>query len=460
MSHLPHEQDWGSIYDNGGDDVGVEMSNRPTNLLEQDDAVLVYGNDDTTDGKQEVSDLRTRIYWIVTGLGCGWIMGDSIYLEVPWWQSTQPEGLKLASTLSLSGGFSICIIPAYLLFKHYYGSNGVREMWFLLIGQFTLGLFLACFWWVEIGNASVVIIFIALLSNSLGVLATVTIIPWIGKNANSDLIAAVFTGWAWSDVFVAILGVIQEPGKDRRFSPTVLYLCVCFIISISMYAFHKITQENIGLHSLPRDAMELEDTEKTEENFKKIVRRKPVSELFRPHHLWKLALPYTLLDCYVQTVCWVILRALLPFAAYHTRHHLADSCDTRDSDIGGNVLAYSIECSFLFLVIGSTIAMILPTDSILRHTIGLTIPFIVIVFAVFDVGEWDTKAGEIMIILCAGLVRFYDGFLSPQIFRIVGELDGEHSDELIRHVGIIEKFSLLVGSMILYVLVEECVIHP
>ena len=69
---------------------------------------------------------------------------------------------------------------------------------------------------------------------------------------------------------------------------------------------------------------------------------------------------------------------------------MADSCETRESDMGGDVMAYAIECSFLFLVMGSTLAMVLPTDNVLRHTIGLTLPFLVIVFAVLDVGKWNS----------------------------------------------------------------------
>ena len=55
----------------------------------------------------------------------------------------------------------------------------------------------------------------------VGSLATITIIPWIGTFGNADILPALFTGWATSSLLSSFAGILQEPGTQRRFSPTV-----------------------------------------------------------------------------------------------------------------------------------------------------------------------------------------------------------------------------------------------
>ena len=58
-------------------------------------------------------------------------------------------------------------------------------------------------------------------ASGVGTLATITIVPWIGTFGNADILPALFTGWAVSSLLSSFAGILQEPGTQRRFSPTV-----------------------------------------------------------------------------------------------------------------------------------------------------------------------------------------------------------------------------------------------
>eukprot|EP00494_Astrolonche_serrata_P006686 UN06711 len=140
-----------------------------------------------------------------------------------------------------------------------------------------------------------------------------------------------------------------------------------------------------------------------------------IIHILRPCPEWRKALPYTLLDSYMQVVCWVFVRMTLPYASYHTKKHSGHECNVDDGDNGEDVLAYAIESSYLFLVVGSFTAVYVPTNRVFFHNIGFTICFIVLLLAVFDAGTmWKSDAGAVAVILATGVIRFYDGWITPQ----------------------------------------------
>eukprot|EP01050_Picozoa_sp_SAG11_P036595 SAG11_NODE_14005_length_629_cov_0.784906_1_plen_164_part_10 len=56
--------------------------------------------------------LRERLYWTGLGLGCTYFINDTMFLELPYWVASQPEGLALGSRERMpseTGCLTICV---------------------------------------------------------------------------------------------------------------------------------------------------------------------------------------------------------------------------------------------------------------------------------------------------------------------------------------------------------------
>jgi hypothetical protein len=61
---------------------------------------------------------REQVQWVVLGVGVTFVVYDSVFLQLPWWVASQPEGLRLGATISLVANIALCsAVPAVLLVR-------------------------------------------------------------------------------------------------------------------------------------------------------------------------------------------------------------------------------------------------------------------------------------------------------------------------------------------------------
>eukprot|EP00468_Gymnochlora_sp_CCMP2014_P012235 CAMPEP_0167750490 /NCGR_PEP_ID=MMETSP0110_2-20121227/6023_1 /TAXON_ID=629695 /ORGANISM="Gymnochlora sp., Strain CCMP2014" /LENGTH=615 /DNA_ID=CAMNT_0007635823 /DNA_START=54 /DNA_END=1898 /DNA_ORIENTATION=- len=162
---------------------------------------------------------------------------------------------------------------------------------------------------------------------------------------------------------------------------------------------------------------------------------------------WKAVVPHAVFNSIVQLIAWSLLRAVAPYAAYHTKHH--HNAGSED-DIGGGVLALAVEISFIALTLGSLFSYYIPTTKFLTVTLTIIGLFLLLVIIATDFGDWTKSDGAPVVIICISAIRFLDGYISPLLFRDIEKVAPENREELSRWVAGIEKVVNFVGAWVAY----------
>ena len=66
---------------------------------------------------EEAPTARERAHWAALGLGCTWFINDTMFLQLPYWVASQPEGLKLGGNISFAASVAnpVTVLLALLL---------------------------------------------------------------------------------------------------------------------------------------------------------------------------------------------------------------------------------------------------------------------------------------------------------------------------------------------------------
>ena len=93
--------------------------------------------------------MREQLYWAALGVGLVYCVYDSTFLQLPWWVSSQPEGLQLPSRMSAVAMAALFVtVPLTLLWRHTSAEGFRRGIAPALIGsQAAAGVLLASGLW-------------------------------------------------------------------------------------------------------------------------------------------------------------------------------------------------------------------------------------------------------------------------------------------------------------------------
>lgn len=177
------------------------------------------------------------LQFVVLGVGPGWVMLDCMFVEVPYFQAVQPEGLKLASRMSVAASLALAIMaPLYLFFRDQYesdrkmGGRGGRRKgrstsccasitsYNVMVPTLTcLPLILAvvasftwdatvCFGKNTTSCTSMAIYIITFAASTVGTMQTIVILPWMTKTFAPHHISAIMSGSNFGSMLSAIIG--------------------------------------------------------------------------------------------------------------------------------------------------------------------------------------------------------------------------------------------------------------
>ena len=196
---------------------------------------------------EEEPTLREKVHWAALGLGCVWFINDSIFLQVPYWIGSQPEGLKLPNWIALTGSVvSPAVTLLALILRRCLQSQlqnlavpaliALSIMSCALLGS---GLWRISSWFIYLATACAV---------SVGTLVPLITVPWIqGNGYKTPLISAMYLGGSLGSLFAGILAIVQSPGDKKRFSPQAFFIVDAFLVCASIWAYVKIRLQGIGL---------------------------------------------------------------------------------------------------------------------------------------------------------------------------------------------------------------------
>ena len=444
----------------------------------------------------------THLAFMLLGFGPSFALLDAIAIQIPYFQQSQPESLKIGTHMSSAASVcGITAVPLYYIYANQVKHIPYRKIIYgLFFIQFSLCLLGALFWHVTIPfgfsnnsnnnnnnnnntdnnndstQVSIVIMLLIYGSVFVGNFQDAAIIPWISSTMNPVLIGSFITGVNTAALLGAIIGFIQSPGKYTQalFTPTYYFLSFAGLVLISLCAWifidYRYIRQIKKMSKLSPNATEISDSGLTESNHKEnkqglylIIKAvflhtkqffvyifSSIKKTFKIPYYWKDIVWLAAFNLWLVWVAWIGVRSVLPYAAAHV---------TPGDDNGEDTEAYAFEFSFLAISCGSCLSIFIKKINFLLFFVIYTIISVTfLTIGVYKTKDWIFKGSDVIVVVLVCLIRFLDGFVTPMIYKEIGIKYPKTSEKMTRWVSAITKIGAVVATWLAYALVESGVI--
>jgi len=360
------------------------------------------------------------------GLGSSWVLLTAHYVELPWLERSQPEGVELAAWFGLVGTVAIAIS---LLVNLYGGQNlmGAHSALVLATLNLSVNIFIAFTWNLTVRGCSLFLLFGSLGGAVVGNLSVVLIVPWVAANFPPSLTNAYISGEGLMTVFTVMLQLVQSPGQYRRFSPTIYFVilalpCISSICCILYIWRYPKIRDSVVLPKKNRGSM-------------------------CPQWFRLKVLKYVFYKTYSEAITWWILSAILPYA-----------CATTDpkEHLGTAVLQWCTAVGITGLLLANILSSFLGKDSnfYLEHALlAMTCLALIVVLAMYDIpggGFWARY--KFLLIADVALLRTGFGYITPLIFRDIARKMPERSENASRLMGFWNQIVSMIVKVLMFLL--------
>lgn len=428
--------------------------------------------------------LWEQAHWALMGVGCTWFLGDSTFLEVPWWIDSQSDGLKVGSRMALAASLApisagVCLLLRLCFPSRYY--DAVVPVSFIF--SLTAGYMLGCGLWAQ---TSVFIYISFFLSQCVGAMMPFGVLPWVMANDfKPALISSLYCGGSLASVSASVLAMVQSPGDDHRFTPSVFFLVASTPILASLFALCRIRSYRIGVISQPVEEAAEEETEACNSlpeppSVRRSAARdaggavqagtasQQVANLVANWRRWiGSATVLALVSSFMSTGSFVVLRSALPFAtarvipghsacrpgcsafcrAIPTAYDCHDipACSwlgenaTCIENRGADELQWATSTAQWAFAAGSWLTVPLPTMRIFFVPVLWLAPFgYVCTLALGGVGGsvFESKSSAVLLLCSVLAVRLFQGYFEVMMYRYVAHKYGEDAERVTIFLGI------------------------
>eukprot|EP01084_Bolivina_argentea_P306357 529390_1 len=399
--------------------------------------------------------------FILVGLGPSWLLGDGMFIQIPYWQRIQPEGLTLANKMTISGIMPlVTVVPIYFIIVNNinYTRLSFRKLSYFLIGtQIISCIIIAIGWPLTIGNVSITIHFITFIASFVGHMMLFAIVPWI-TSINHKLSAPILTGTNLGTLCTAMVGLIQQPGADPAlFSPTIFYLIWIFVFLLSLAAFVYLDVKylrdiEIVLQKHNRIKNQVKLLKQRERaNHSKYPKLAMVLSSFSLPIWWKKIWKFAVLNAYIQLITWVFIRSTIPFAV----RNASPESEGENTQIE----QYAIELSYVAVLLGSALSIFIgiKQNKYFWYLIGIYSIFalIFLFISVDDDGLWVFWGSSGFVVVLVFLMRFIDGYISPLIYQNIARDYPNKAHEMNQWLSATAAIAAFIGVWITYLLVQS-----
>jgi hypothetical protein len=186
------------------------------------------------------------------GLGCTWFINDTMFLQLPWWISSQPEGLKLGNRIALSGSVTpvVSATVALTLRKYHYEQVQRWCMPVMIVFSICAGTIIALGLWEVSSN----FIYMSMsLASIVGSTTPYLAIPWVmGSGYKPACISPMFLGGSIGSLGASSIALYQRPGDEegKLFSPSVFFGIITVPVLLALYGYFQIDARGIGKKAL------------------------------------------------------------------------------------------------------------------------------------------------------------------------------------------------------------------
>jgi len=354
-----------------------------------------------TDVKKSISSkgsLTIALLFILSGCPNSFNFTDAVWCELPWFESSQPEGETLASWfLIMQAIVTLAVVCMLYVEIHLIIFPKIGLLWCLSFGTVLLCGVLSFTWHFSMNGCSLFLYLAMFLGMLTGWVQMIFVIPWLANNYNPRIISVFLAGNTYMIIILVSLELIQEPGGARIFSPSVYFIVAVIIYVITfgvcIYTF------NSGIERV---------TSKNAVQALEPWRSSLWTQTFTPM-FWDTKM-LTFGRIWMIHFTWGVIEVALPYAA--------DNTTSSDANDGENFLQWAIAIGYLTEFLGS-ITSYMPTEKFwIRESIALnTFANGVIILAAANVGVWSSWVMKFLLMTSFVVARFSFGWAMPLIPR-------------------------------------------
>ena len=177
-------------------------------------------------------------WWLFFLLGAApWLVVNGIFIEMPIFTKTLPEGDKLAAIIGAVVQIGNAAPFAYLPLRHRFGLRQDVTVGVMLVIEVLVCLLLCFTWNKYIGGHSIPLLLTTFLGGVVGCTSKVTWFPFAG-DYRKEAISAMSTGMGMSGLLGVMLGAAQGAANDtQNFDVSVFFIILLGLSLLGMLAF-------------------------------------------------------------------------------------------------------------------------------------------------------------------------------------------------------------------------------
>jgi hypothetical protein len=397
-----------------------------------------------------------------------------LFQQIPWFEERLPEGLCLATYMNASNACAVFVALMYYLVTEYcYHIPHSVSMPILLSISVLASVYVAFTYDITINDRSVFLYFGSFLGAVVGSFSAIIVNPFMTQ-FEARYISAARSGGSGAFLFCAVLGLVQSPGQNTRFSPKVFILIFSGIFIFPFFAYRKIVKDKIGLREVSDEVDEEDAIEEKGEISIEITSLNPqhsssescgenelpnmppkeeIEVIHTPFvYMWnkpwfEFTLPYALSIGWVNFNTWGMLSAVTPFAMNHAAVNVSEYL----------LLALAYEIGSFTLVVGdiSTMYFKMPFNISL---LVFTIFTFMIYFAALNVDGFHTPSSGPLLVIIFSLGRFIEAHIVTSCFRaIANKLPADQREDASRTLGLVDQISTAIGVISSTILVTQLI---
>lgn len=404
--------------------------------------------------------LKNMALFGTLGIGTNWVLPTVLFQQIPWFEERVPEGLCLATYMNASNACAVfAALMYYLTTEHFYHVPHSVSMPILLSLSVFASVLVAFTYEYTINDKSL-FLYIGSFSGALvGSFSAIIVNPFMTQ-FEDHYISAARSGGSGAFLFCALLGLIQSPGQDTRFSPRVFILIFSAIFILPYFAYRKIVQGKVGLREKSEEkdsdlAIEITSLNpcSTPSEVLNDANGAVVSSIDEPFvYMWKrpwfqFTLPYALSLGWVNFNTWGMLSAVTPFAMHHAAANVSEYL----------LLALAYELGSFTLVLGDLSTMYCKISFKVALTVFTVFTFLIYLAALNVEGFHSPTSGPVLVIIFS-VGRFLEAHVVTSCFRaIASNLPAGQREDASRTLGLVDQVSTALGVIASTIFVTQLV---
>jgi len=375
--------------------------------------------------------LLTAALFLLSGCPNSFSIQDTLWLELPWFEISQPEGFTLVSWLFMMQAVSAVIFLGWFYIEtHVITCSKIVVLYCASFATVLMSIVLSFAWHFTLNGLSLFLFVGSFVGQMVGWVNYIFVIPWIANNFIPRMISPFSSGNPLMILFLVVVELIQEPGGSRNFSPGGYYRLAAIVYAatccVCVYTFNS----GIGRLTPTDEVKELETW------------RKSLCTQIFPEEFWDTIF-YTFGRMWANQWTWTAVPLALPYAAENTT--------TSSASDGEDFLQWATAVGYLMMLIGSVVSYIPTEKYYLKETLAVnTMANALVLVAAGNIGDWSTWTMKTILMTAVAASRFSIGWFVPLCFRELTRRFPKKSELLVRSNSLWHLFSNIICRSIVW----------